>query len=91
MTEIALVGLDAAKTWFQGHAADGEGKPVLRCKLRRDQVVAFFAGLPPVTVGIEACSTSHHWARTIEAAGHRVRLIPPQYVKRRCQLNRPRA
>lgn len=81
MTEIALVGLDIAKNWFQVHATDGEGKPVLRRKLRRDQVVAFFAELRSVTVGIEACSTSHHWARTIERLGHRVRLIPPQYVK----------
>ena len=80
MTEIALVGLDIAKNWFQVHAADGEGKPVLRRKLRRDQVVAFFAELPPITVGIEACSTSHHWARTIEWLGHRVRLIPPHTV-----------
>ena len=81
MTEIALVGLDIAKNWFQAHAADGEGKPVLRRKLRRDQVAAFFAEMPPVSVGIEACSTSHHWARTIERLGHRVRLLPPQYVK----------
>lgn len=81
MTEIALVGLDIAKNWFQVHAADAEGRPALRRKLRRDQVAAFFAELPPVTVGIEACSTSHHWARTIERLGHRVRLIPPQYVK----------
>ena len=80
MTEIALVGLDIAKNWFQVHAADAGGAPVLRRKLRRDQVAAFFAELPPVTVGIEACSTSHHWARTIERLGHRVRLIPPQYV-----------
>ena len=81
MTEIALVGLDIAKNWFQVHAADAEGAPVLRRKIKRDQVDAFFAELSPVTVGIEACSTSHHWARTIEAAGHRVRLLPPQYVK----------
>ena len=81
MIEIALVGLDIAKNWFQVHAADREGRPVLRRKLRRDQVVAFFAEMPPVTVGIEACSTSHHWARTIERLGHRVRLLPPQYVK----------
>lgn len=85
MTEIALVGLDIAKNWFQVHAADGEGAPVLRRKIRRDQVGAFFAELSPVTVGIEACSTSHHWARTIEAAGHRVRLLPPQYVKPNAQ------
>ena len=81
MTEITSVGLDIAKNWFQVHAADAEGKPVLRRKLRRDQVETFFAALPATVVGIEACSTSHHWARTIQSAGHRVRLIPPQYVK----------
>jgi len=60
MTEIASVGLDIAKNWFQIHAADTEGRPLLRRKLRRDQVLDFFAGLSPTVVGIEACSTSHH-------------------------------
>jgi hypothetical protein len=82
MTGIALVGLDIAKSWFQVHATDSEGGPVPRRKLRRDQVAAFFAGLPPVSAGIGACSTSHHWARTIERLGHRVRLVPPRYVER---------
>lgn len=81
MTEIAAIGLDIAKNWFQVHAADAEGQPVIRRKLRRYQVVKFFADLAPTVVGIEACSTSHHWARVIGAAGHRVRLLPPQYVK----------
>src|SRR3954465_11370453 len=81
MTEIASIGLDIAKSWFQVHGADAQGRPVLRRKLRRDQVAKFFAELAPTVVGIEACSTAHHWARTLQAAGHRVRLIPPQYVK----------
>jgi transposase len=81
MTEIASIGLDIAKTWFQVHAADRDGKPVLRRKIRRDQVLQFFGSIPPCVIGIEACSTSHHWARAIESTGHQVRLIPPQYVK----------
>lgn len=81
MTEIASIGLDIAKTWFQVHAADRDGMPVLRRKLRRDQMLQFFEDLPACLVGIEACSTSHHWARMIESTGHQVRLIPPQYVK----------
>ena len=84
-TEIASlvtsVGLDIAKTWFQAHGADGEGKPVFRRKLRRDQVLRFFKDLPATTIGMEACSTAHHWARQLTGLGHRVRLIPPQYVK----------
>lgn len=75
------VGLDIAKTWFQAHGADGEGKPVFRHKLRRDQVISFFTELPPTTIGMEACSTAPHWARQLSALGHNVRLIPPQYVK----------
>lgn len=75
------VGLDIAKTWFQAHGADGEGKPVFRHKLRRDQVISFFTELPPTTICMEACSTAHHWARQLSAFGHNVRLIPPQYVK----------
>ena len=45
------------------------------------QVLAFFAKLPPCLVGMEACGTSHHWAREIGTLGHEVRLMPPQYVK----------
>lgn len=81
MTEITSVGLDIANNRFQVHGADAKGKPVLRRRLRREQVAAFFEALPATVVGIEACPTSHHWARAIEAAGHQVRRVPPQYVK----------
>jgi transposase len=77
----ASVGLDIAKTWFQVHGADAEGKPVFRHKLRRDQLEAFFQQLPATVIGMEACATAHHWARTLTALGHQVRLLPPQYVK----------
>jgi transposase len=81
MTKITTVGLDLAKSVFQVHAADLEGRPVLRKKLRRGQVLEFFAALSPCLVGLEACASAHHWARELQALGHDVRLIPPQYVK----------
>jgi transposase len=81
MTKITTVGLDLAKTVFQVHGADHDGRPVMRKKLRRGQVLGFFAGLPPCLVGMEACASAHYWARELQALGHAVRLIPPQYVK----------
>ena len=75
------IGFDLAKTVFQVHGADGEGRAVLRRKLRRGKVLAFFAGLPSCLVGMEACASAHYWAREIQALGHEVRLIPPQYVR----------
>ena len=77
----AVVGLDIAKNVFQVHGADAAGHRVLRRRLRRGEVAAFFARLPPCLVGIEACPGAHHWARELQALGHEVRLIPPQYVK----------
>ena len=79
--EITTIGLDLAKTVFQVHGADGEGRAVLRKRLRRGQVLEFFASVPPCLVGMEACASAHYWARELRALGHEVRLIPPQYVK----------
>jgi transposase len=79
--EITAIGLDIAKRVFQAHGADVTGKAVLRRKLQRAEVLTFFASLPPCLVGIEACSTAHHWAREISALGHEVRLMPASYVK----------
>ena len=81
MGEITTVGLDLAKQVFQVHAVDSAGEVVLCKSLRRGQVTAFFAGLPPCLVGMEACATAHHWARELTALGHEVRLMPPQDVK----------
>ena len=81
MTEITTIGLDLAKTVFQVHGADQDGRPVVRKKLRRGQVLGFFAGLSPCLIGLEACASAHYWARELQALGHAVRLIPPQYVK----------
>ncbi|MEP6019222.1 MAG: IS110 family transposase [Paracoccaceae bacterium] len=81
MSEIITVGLDLAKNLFQVHGADSAGGTVLRKKLRRAQVLAFFQALPPCIVAMEACSGAHHWGREIGQFGHDIRLIPPSYVK----------
>lgn len=76
-----FVGLDLAKSFFQIHAVVAAGAVVVRKAVRRTQVLSFFAKLPPCLVGIEACGTSHHWARELGKLGHEVRLMPPAYVK----------
>jgi transposase len=81
MSNITTIGLDLAKSVFQVHGADDDGRPVVRKKLRRGQVLGFFAKLPACLVGMEACSSAHHWARELQKLGHEVRLILPQYVK----------
>lgn len=79
--KITTVGLDLAKIVFQVHGANEHGKAELRRKLRRDQVAAFFAKLPPCLIGMEACAGAHYWARKLQAMGHTVKLIAPQFVK----------
>jgi transposase len=79
--EITTVGLDLAKRVFQVHGNNAAGQVVLRKVLRRTQVLPFFAKLPPCLVGMEACGTSHHWARELIGLGHTVKLMPPAYVK----------
>ncbi len=81
MTMITMVGLDLVKSVFQVHCADETGKPVLRKRLRRGQILEFFTGLDPCLVGLEACSSAHYWAREITKLDHEVKLVPPQYVK----------
>ena len=81
MTEITRVAIDTSKSVFTLHAVDAQSRAVLRRNLRRQDFVAFFEKLHPIEVAMEACGGSHHWARTLQGLGHRVRLIPPQYVK----------
>ena len=75
------IGLDIAKSVFQLHGIDARGQITLQKRLRRAQLVAFFANLPPCLVGIEACGSAHHWARELSRLGHEVKLISPQFVK----------
>lgn len=81
MGEVSTIGVDLAKSVFQVHGADASGAVLFRRKLRRHQVLAFFSSQPPCTVAMEACSSSHYWAREITKLGHTVRLISPAYVK----------
>jgi transposase len=81
MQTITTIGLDIAKSVFQVHGVDAEGNVVIRRQLKRRYVLAFFEKLPPCLVGIEACASSHHWSRELQALGHTVRLMPPVYVK----------
>jgi transposase len=79
--EVVTVGLDLAKNVFQVHAIGADGAVLIRRKLRRSEVIRFFAELAPCLVGMEACASAHHWARELIAIGHEVRLMPPAYVK----------
>jgi transposase len=81
MSEVRVIGLDIAKSVFQLHGIDGAGVTVLQKRLTRARLLPFFEKLPPCLVGIEACATSHYWARELSKLGHEVRLMPAQYVK----------
>src|SRR6476620_196008 len=81
MQVITTIGLDIAKSVFQVHGVDAAGQVVVRRQLKRRYVLAFFEKLSPCLVGIEACASSHHWSRELQALGHTVRLMPPAYVK----------
>jgi transposase len=78
--KITTIGLDIAKNVFQIHGVDERGKVVVRKTLKRDKVTGFFANLPPCLIGIEACGSAHHWARTLTRFGHTVRLMAGQFV-----------
>jgi transposase len=79
--QVTTIGLDIAKRVFQVHGVDAAGAALIRKKLRRSELLQFFARLAPCVIGIEACATAHYWARELTALGHQVRLVPPSYVK----------
>jgi transposase len=81
MQTVTTIGLDIAKSVFQVHGVDAAGQVVIRRQLKRRYILAFFEKLPPCLIGIEACASSHHWSRELQALGHTVRLMPPAYVK----------
>ncbi len=81
MEQIIRIGMDTSKHVFQLHVVNAAEEPILRKKLRRKEMVAFFEKLPPTVIAIEACGGSHHWARLLQSFGHVVKLLPPQFVK----------
>ena len=75
MNQIIRIGMDTSKHFFQLHGVDAAEQPVLRRKLRRHQVLAFFAKLPPTVIGMEACGAAHYWARELRKLGLSVRSL----------------
>ena len=86
--QITTIGLDLAKHWFQVHGVDANGQVVVRRRLWRSGVIAYFRSLEPCLVGMEACATAHYWARELTALGHTVKLMPPAYVKAYVKRNK---
>ena len=81
MEKLIRIGMDTSKQVFQLHGVNAAEEPILRRKLRRKEMVAFFQRLEPTVVGIEACGGAHHWARVLQEFGHQVKLLPPKYAK----------
>jgi transposase len=86
--QVTTIGLDIAKNVFQVHGVDQHGMAVLRKRLSRGRVLAFFANLPRCVIGLEACGGAHYWARELTKLGHEVRLMPPQYVRPYVKTNK---
>ena len=86
--QITTIGLDIAKNVFQVHGIDAAEKVIVRKRLRRSRVLAFFKALPPCLIGMEACATAHYWARELMKLGHKVRLMPAKDVKAYVKRNK---
>src|ERR1044072_3332519 len=86
--QISTIGLHIAKNVFQVHGIDATENAVVRKHLRRSQVIQFFQDLPPCLVGLEACATSHYWARELSRLGHEVRMMPAKDVKAYIKRNK---
>jgi transposase len=86
--KITIVGIDLAKNVFQVHGVNEAGKVVQRKQLRREKLLEYFVNLPPCTIGMEACGSAHHWARKLQAMGHTVKLMAPQFVKPYVKTNK---
>jgi transposase len=85
---ITAIGIDLAKEVFAIHCVDKQGHVVLRKQLKRTEMTKFFANLEPCLIGMEACGSVHHWARKLEAYGHAVKLMAPQFVKPYVKTNK---
>jgi transposase len=81
MNQYKRIAIDTSKSLFTLHGVDQADRPILRTNLSRAQMIPFFQRLPATEIAMEACGGSHYWARELAALGHKVRLIPPQYVK----------
>jgi transposase len=86
--KITTIGIDLAKEVFQIHGVDRHGKTVLRKQLRRSEMAKYFVNLEPCLIGMEACGSSHHWARKLGEFGHTVKLMSPQFVKPYVKTNK---
>jgi len=86
--KLIRIGMDTSKSVFVLHGLNAAERPVLRRKLRRQQVLEFFARLEPTKVGLEACGAAHYWARELQALGHEVLLLPPEYAKAYLKRNK---
>lgn len=86
--KVTTIGIDLAKNVFQVHGVDERGTRVFNKPLKREQMAAFFANLPPCLIGMEACGGAHHWARKLQSLGHTVRLMAPQFVKPYVKTNK---
>jgi transposase len=80
-SQLPIIGMDIAKNVFQLHIVDAETGEIQRRQLKRAKVAEFFANCQPSLVAIEACGGAHHWARTLLAMGHRVKLLPAKHVR----------
>ncbi len=78
---LPVIGMDIAKNVFQIHVVDVETGEIGRHKLKRERVTAFFANRQKSLVAMEACGGAHHWARTLQALGHEVKLLPAKHVR----------
>ena len=79
--ECERIAVDTSKSVFTLHGVDERGRPILRRDLSRTRFEEFLGKIPSTEVVLEACGSSHHWGRLAQALGHKVRLIPPRYVK----------
>lgn len=86
--KITTIGIDLAKNVFQIHGVDAKGHTTVTRKLKRDQLMPYFAKLSPCLIGMEACGSAHHWARRLTCLGHTVRLMAPQFVKPYVKTNK---
>ena len=86
--KATTIGIDLTKNVFQAHGVGEHGKVALKKQLKRHQVAEFFANMPPCLIGMEACGSAHHWARKLQALGHTVKLMAPQFVKPYVKTNK---